>query len=506
MGRRKSVPQKRPLQIEPNDDDSLLPTNELLGRHSFLVGSTQKYLSLEQVHWMMTEEVVVPDRRQVMDELEELVDSSSDEDDDQVQRKRPRKRKRLQQKRKKPKKNKKGKSNSSTLNHSPKRVQFAEEVHRIPDLELQVLEANGNQRVVLYSPRGGDPPVADFALRKWPLPLETRVRVRSAAAAETDQETLGLSTAAVEPRGSFSISSETGVLVLLSRVLDPAQHELSGTNNTLFARAVGVHQTIAMELVQGSSKENTNENDNNDTESECWYVRVGITAKAFQLCWAIPPTITLRQRQGSKKWSPVHELHRILANLYPDGVLADIIGARNTNALDADFSNRSSTTITAKRVYALTDNVQLQAATDTQQNETEKTTTPLHISGLNPELRPYQEAAVRWMLKRETANSDDTADQWLPNDEWKLAWEILNPDGSVAPLYKGTYRVDDDSPRILCCPFMGWLAQSIVQARDMTVSSVATREARGGILAESMGLGKVRCWFLFACLFVSCDR
>jgi SNF2-related domain len=88
------------------------------------------------------------------------------------------------------------------------------------------------------------------------------------------------------------------------------------------------------------------------------------------------------------------------------------------------------------------------------------------------------------MLQRESLGQ--------PGEEWKVAWTVLDPSTrDVISLY----QLDEkEVPRVrneilLYCPFNGWIAGSLEEARNMTLNG-RTIPIRGGCLSESMGLGK----------------
>jgi hypothetical protein len=151
---------------------------------------------------------------------------------------------------------------------------------------------------------------------------------------------------------------------------------------------------------------------------------------------------------------------------------------------DGDKVSNNNTIITAKQVYSLTDNCQLKrvlqqkpkASSPPSSDWTEK------IKGLLlPTLRPYQEAAVEWMLQRE----QETAQ--TKSDEWKLAWIVVvflksQQHAHVIPLYEykqlqeqqQQYGVEKEENILLFNPFTGWFADSIKQAQSMMMASAAT--------------------------------
>lgn len=131
--------------------------------------------------------------------------------------------------------------------------------------------------------------------------------------------------------------------------------------------------------------------------------------------------------------------------------------------------------VTARQFYAWVDNQQL---LQRRQDEgcVDEIETTSRIPGLVPKLREYQRHAVQWMLQREKSTMDH-------GDEWKVLWVVLGD--TVEPL------VSHQSPScntrlLLYSPYCRWLATSVEEALAMSLPV----GVRGGILAESMGLGK----------------
>ena len=222
-------------------------------------------------------------------------------------------------------------------------------------------------------------------------------------------------------------------------------------------------------------------------------VTISLTEHAFEVCSA--DCLPLQRHKSAKKYHSATQLHRALAQLFPDSVIVDTVQAQKAKP------------ITAKTVYDLIDNVKLQ---EYEQNGGYDSK-PLSIPGLLPTLRPYQEAAVRWMLRREQCPSSE-------NSEWELAWVVLSRveqetelqathdgdgmlfctrDSVSLPEWKRRMKSNEIKSGLLFCPFVGFLVQSDTEAYMATLNSFLAHgdgaewaNATGGILAESMGLGK----------------
>jgi SNF2 family DNA or RNA helicase len=183
---------------------------------------------------------------------------------------------------------------------------------------------------------------------------------------------------------------------------------------------------------------------------------VFLTMRAVEVM--IPNQLPMGTAKRAKRFRPVKNLQHALAALYPDTTVANAVQKK----LDAP-------SITAKMVYGMVDNVQLTKYEQGGGYDKKE----MKIAGLVPKLRPYQEAALQWMLQREEGNFE--------SDEWELAWVVIQQD-SVVPLTKR------HTNGIFYCPFAGWLVSSYLEAQEATRGTAPP--LRGGILADSMGLGK----------------
>eukprot|EP00977_Amphora_coffeiformis_P008131 scaffold1819_cov160-Amphora_coffeaeformis.AAC.1 len=222
----------------------------------------------------------------------------------------------------------------------------------------------------------------------------------------------------------------------------------------------------------------------------CWNVSIAITDRALEA--SSPQTLPFPRRK-SKKYDTANAIHLLLGACYPSSVLADTSNSVLTDlprGKDHKQQEKGSSSlpqvISARRVYECTDNQQLQQVLGTDLAELQKP-----IPGLVPTLRGYQKAAVAWMHRREQGQRKPKGNFLYQNEEWHLAWFVLNGLG-VSPLmeYDLTRFKNQDDPVLLFCPFAGWMANSLAAARVMMIPDDTLSDVKGGILAESMGLGK----------------
>jgi len=405
MGRVK----RKPIKLSKGHD-------EVLGRKALPQAS-----SLEHLHWMITEEVVVPDRLDITEELNDLVDS---DEDDRGPRK---KRKRLQ-------KGKKCKAKKSKKRNT-KHVTFADEKGNsiIPRPEASFEKDDTTGKISLYVD-------GEWSQDTTCQAKEVRCSIASHVAVVLGRT---LSTTADEK------IVRTWIIPIRSRSAVLAVIQCTGNENLTaaryqLARAVVQDHTILISLRHISINE--------------WQCCVSLADNAFQLARDLPIDATASKRR-SRRWQPIANLHQCLAALHPDSVVEDVIKEDHGMPFPSD------------EVYALTDNVQLLAS----RNDDTKS---LAIPNLKPKLRSYQECAVRWMLKREK--------EPLVCTEWKLLWFALSS-GKVIPLQAWRSTI---SPKVLFNPFSGSLATAVDDAKAQTLTASGFTRVRGGILAESMGLGK----------------
>lgn len=180
--------------------------------------------------------------------------------------------------------------------------------------------------------------------------------------------------------------------------------------------------------------------------------------------------------------------------------------------------------ITSKMIYGVIDNMH---------DVSEEKNQPLldKPKNLVPTLRPYQQAALNWMLKREQReivrmierqdNHNDKGDNRQEQEQqahksnikveesescWEACWlvlimcekkkssiDVVDNFVTVMPLYEWkTLKEQDEETAILFYnPFIGWICESYEKAKSYTLSTCSassTKRVKGGILCDQMGL------------------
>ena len=207
-----------------------------------------------------------------------------------------------------------------------------------------------------------------------------------------------------------------------------------------------------------------------------------------------PPIPVPRKLPGSfpqrmTKSHPSFTLLLALGTIFSDTIFAD----RWSSLLSR--GKKTEEAITASMIYSKVDNAH------SSEFDGPPYTRPLTVPGLVPTLRPYQDAAVRWMLKREVGED-------IVDDEWELCWFVIVEHPAHSPdrikdepytrsnvLWLPDWKNAKSSPderHVFCNPFAGWVATKYDEAKTYMCSEKHTDVgiSRGGILAESMGLGK----------------
>ena len=221
-----------------------------------------------------------------------------------------------------------------------------------------------------------------------------------------------------------------------------------------------------------------------------WNVSIAITGRALDV--SSPQALPLPRRK-SKKFETANAIHLLLGACYPSSILADTSGSVLTDMPRGKAHKQKGKeygsipeVITARHVYECTDNQQLQRVLGTDLADL-----PKPIPGLVPTLRGYQKAAVAWMHRRERGQRKSRSNSLYQSEEWHLAWYVLDGLGVRSLMKYDLNRLkNQDEPILLFCPFAGWMASSLSSARSMMIPDDAHTDIKGGILAESMGLGK----------------
>jgi len=205
-----------------------------------------------------------------------------------------------------------------------------------------------------------------------------------------------------------------------------------------------------------------------------WALSIGVGTEAMKACH--PLALPLSRAAHAPRYQSARWINSAISELFqvPDGT------SMSKNKAD------SSRPISASDIYKITDNQQILHVLKTKKSLPDPSS--LTIEGLVPTLRPYQVAAVNWMLDRERKSR--------VSEEWKVAWVVLElsepSSDSCASLVEWTPKYSKGRATVvLYCPIVGWLASSVEEARHMTLGDDENNTTvKGGILADSMGLGK----------------
>ena len=115
-------------------------------------------------------------------------------------------------------------------------------------------------------------------------------------------------------------------------------------------------------------------------------------------------------RQRFTQPTPSYTLIQALGAIFKQSVFDNVAETLLNKKYNLDQKN---TLITAKDVYSQVDNAH------SDEFEGSEALNNLDIPGLLPTLRPYQSAAVRWMLKREEEIPS------AESNEWELCWFVI---------------------------------------------------------------------------------
>ena len=233
-----------------------------------------------------------------------------------------------------------------------------------------------------------------------------------------------------------------------------------------------------------------------------------------------PRLLPTSKKNGERKLSKPHSsyvLMQALSGIFKGTIFEDVAkscfvpGMKTTSQQQLksrQMKRDEKPVVTAKMVYSVVDNIHAKEFEQTSSvigNCTSDSKNNLEIPGLVPNLRPYQMAAVRWMVERETGDSAVSQ-----NDEWELCWYVIVQSATellpqnnrqissklsrceIIPLSEWKRgKSAPDEQQLFCCPFSGWLACTYEDAKYLMFGERgAVYHPKGGMICESMGLGK----------------
>ena len=329
----------------------------------------------------------------------------------------------------------------------------------------------------------------------------------------------------IEPNTVVQITTGDGLkkLLLLFHSTNKCQHENYDESNTWYAsvaQALETYEFIQAFLVTGEVP-----------RLEIYITETVWTTFSPAMLATFSTGSFLTSNKERNRLETILALQKMLGELFPNTILSDVVHKIITIP-SKEIIDPPELTLNAKTIYSVVDNIH--DITKQYENQT--------IPGLRPELRQYQKAAVDWMLRREGCNHH----QLLGNEfhGWELAWVVIdhkNIDSITShddrikfqyclPLFEWKLKNNFKSDKaILYNPFNGWVVPTYQDAKFFTLNhhKLSTNQSEqdgdsmtpstnylnisGGILADSMGLGKtvevrrhysiLACWDILYIIF-----